>query len=128
MDGEQIKTEDSVGFKVTKADGTAIEGDSNPNQEPEKVELTLKLTLHKPIKDFLDVRAKKMNLNQEEIYSSLILDAFRMHYNKMCPYCADSKIAWMSERKNEINLAKKLKEMKEKRIKKMQKQARKRNW
>lgn len=133
MTTERLNVSDNVGFTVTKGDGVIIESPTVPVETPEEpksqelVEHTAQLRIFKPIKEYLDNQIETMKLDPVEVYSSLIHDAFRLHFHRMCPYCGEDKISWLKESKFKHDLARKLKRLKEKRIKKAQKNARKRN-
>lgn len=123
----------SVGFEVKTADGTVVASEEIPQEVPKiptdikYVEYDIKLKILEPIKLMLDAQIQKMNMDPVDVYSSLVHDGFKNHFHRMCPYCGDSKIKWLEEAKHKQELTVRLKALKEKRIKKMQKEARKRN-
>lgn len=127
---EKIDVGDSVGVKVVKG-GSGESYEPKPVEQPlpeqELVDCSVPLKIFKPIKEFLDQQIGKSGASETDVYSSLIHDAFRLHYHRMCPYCGESKLEWLKEAEFKRELAKKLKRLKEKRKKKSQKESRKRN-
>ena len=153
---EKVDIQDGVGFRIVKPDGTVIENgvtlppaeavadgpvapppvetpeaqSENPlaNYKLEYEDVTMTVKLYKPIADYIANQATRIkDATKEDIYASLIHDGFRMHYNKMCPHCAVDKLQWDKERKRQAEITKQIQKLKKKRLRKMQKEARKAN-